>query len=250
MDKLKNLQLYALIIMSLICCRPVLAEAERLRVSQDLWPPYIVNSAYGSGIAYDLVTGALDAAELEFDYTVKPWSRVLKETLGGQNDVIIAIWKTEQREKDYLLTDSYMHNRMVFVSRSDTKFEYESLESLKGLRVALINDYAYAGNLRQYPDMIPINSLDLANSVRQVLTQRADVLVTDEAVGRWAVQEMRVAKGKLYFSRSHLDSTPLHAAVRRDHPQAKEIVSKLNQYFKDNAEIRLQDIKIKYGLTD
>ncbi|WP_341661642.1 transporter substrate-binding domain-containing protein [Vibrio sp.] len=236
--------------MSLIYCRPVLAEAERLRVSQDLWPPYIVNSAYGSGIAYDLVIGALDAAELEFDYTVKPWSRVLKETLGGQNDVIIAIWKTEQREKDYLLTDSYMHNRMVFVSRSDTKFEYESLESLKGLRVALINDYAYAGNLRQYPDMIPINSLDLANSVRQVLTQRADVLVTDEAVGRWAVQEMRVAKGKFYFSRSHLDSTPLHAAVRRDHPQAQEIVSKLNQYFKDNAEIRLQDIKIKYGLTD
>ncbi|MYM58131.1 transporter substrate-binding domain-containing protein [Vibrio sp. OCN044] len=236
--------------MSLMYGRSVLAEDERLRVSQDLWPPYIVNSAYGSGIAYDLVTGALDAAEFEFDYTVKPWSRVLKETLGGQNDVIIAIWKTEQREKDYLLTDSYMNNRMVFVSRSDTKFEYESLESLKGMRVALINDYAYAGNLRQYPDMIPINSLDLANSIRQVLTQRADVLVTDEAVGRWAVQEMRVGKGKLYFSRSHLDSTPLHAAVRRDHPHAQEIVSKLNQYFKENAKIRLQDIKIKYGLTD
>ena len=90
-----------------------------------------------------------------------------------------------------------------------------------------INDYAYAEIC--IPRYDPINSLDLANSIRQVLTQRAD-LVTDEAVGRWAVQEMRVGKGKLYFSRSHLDSTPLHAAVRRDHPHAQEIVSKLNQW--------------------
>ena len=45
------------------------------------------------------VTGALDAAELEFDYTVKPWSRVLGETLGGQNDVIIAIWKQNKRKR-------------------------------------------------------------------------------------------------------------------------------------------------------
>ena len=39
--------------MGLMYGRSVLAEDERLRVSQDLWPPYIVNSAYGSGIAYD-----------------------------------------------------------------------------------------------------------------------------------------------------------------------------------------------------
>jgi len=247
-NKFQTVGLRILITLSIVWSS--LSQSAPLRLSQDLWPPYIMNSAYGSGIAYDLVTNALDSAGFEFEYTVKPWSRVLKETLGGQNDVIIAIWKSEQRDKDYLLTDMYMHNNIVFISRTDTNFEYESLESLKGIRMALIHNYAYGGNLRQAPDMIPINSIDLPNSIRQVLTQRADVLVADEAVGRWTVKEMRVKRDKLYFSRSYLDSTPLHAAVRRDHPQAKEIVSALNQYFKTHGPERLKDLKTKYGLSE
>nr|WP_252724219.1 transporter substrate-binding domain-containing protein [Vibrio hepatarius] len=227
-----------------------MSQSVPLRLSQDLWPPYIMNSAYGSGIAYDLVTSALDSAGYEFEYTVKPWSRVLKETLGGQNDVIISLWKSEQRERDYLMTDMYMYNNMVFISRSDTNFEYESLENLKGMRVALINNYAYGGNLREYPEMISIRSIDLPNSIRQVLTQRADIIVADEAVGKWTVKEMRVEKNKLYFSHSYLDSTPLHAAVRRDHPQAQKIVSALNQYFKNHAPEKLKELKTKYGLSE
>ncbi|WP_345779108.1 transporter substrate-binding domain-containing protein [Vibrio sp. Isolate24] len=221
-----------------------------LRVAQDLWPPYVMNSVLGSGIAHDLVTDGLVSSGYEVEYSVKPWSRVLKETINGKNDVIIAIWKTEQRNKDYLFTDVYMYNQMAFVYRSDTKFEYVSQNSLKGKRVALINNYGYGAGLREFDGLIPIDSIDLPNSIRLVMTDRADVLVTDEAVGRWTVKEMRIKKGELYFSTTYLDSTPLHAAVRRDHPQAKAIVSALNRYFREHAAQKLEQLRVKYGLTD
>lgn len=226
-----------------------LSFAAPLKVAQDLWPPYVMNSALGSGIAHDLVIEGLISAGFEVDYSVKPWTRVLKETINGKNDVIIAIWKTEQRARDYIFTDIYMHNKMAVVSRQESSFEYKSLSSLKDTRVALIDNYAYGAKLLDYQGLIPVSSIHLPNSIRLVLSDRADVLVTDEAVGRWTIKEMRLDASKLSFSPVYLDTTPLYAAVRKDHPQAQQIVSALNAYFKDHGARQLELLKIKYGLS-
>lgn len=224
--------------------------AKTLKISQDLWPPYIMNSVQGSGIAHDIVADALISAGYDLEFSVKPWSRVLKETKAGENDVIIAVWKTEQRTKHFLFTDPYTHNEMLFISRNNIRFEFDTIESLKGLRVALINDYQYANNLRQYQGMIPVITLDLPNSIRYLLADKADVLLVDEQVGRWTVQGMKIPAGKLYFSKTYFDSTPLHAAVRKSHPEAENIVSALNNYFKNHAQGKLQALKTLYGLDD
>lgn len=221
-----------------------------LKISQDLWPPYIMNSVQGSGIAHDIVADALISAGYDLEFSVKPWSRVLKETKAGENDVIIAVWKTEKRTKHFLFTDPYAHNEMLFISRNNIRFEFDTLESLKGLRVALINGYQYGNNLREYEGMIPVITLDLPNSIRYLLADKADVLMVDEDVGRWTVQGMKIPAGKLYFSKTYFDSTPLHAAVRKSHPEAENIVSALNNYFKNHAEGKLQALKTLYGLDD
>ncbi|QJY35774.1 transporter substrate-binding domain-containing protein [Vibrio europaeus] len=226
-----------------------LSFAAPLKVAQDLWPPYVMNSALGSGIAHDLVIEGLISAGFEVDYSVKPWTRVLKETINGKNDVIIAIWKTEQRARDYIFTDLYMHNRMAVVSRQEANFEFSSLHSLAGIRVAMIDNYAYGAKLVDYQELIPVSSIHLPNSIRLILTDRADVLVTDEAVGRWTIKEMRVDASKLSFSSVYLDTTPLYAAVRKNHPQAQQIVAALNAYFKNHGEQKLEALKIKYGLS-
>lgn len=223
-------------------------SAKTLRISQDLWPPYIMNSVQGSGIAHDIVADALISAGYDIDFSVKPWSRVLKETMAGENDLIISLWKTEERTKHFLFTEPYTHNKMIFLSRSDIQFEFDSLESLKGMRVALINDYAYGNNLLEYQGMIPVKTLDLPNSIRYLLSNQADVLVVDEDVAKWTVQGMKIPPDTLYFSQSYLDSTPLHSAVRRSHPNAEHIVSTLNNYFKYHAKGKLDALKTLYGL--
>ncbi|MEZ8100327.1 substrate-binding periplasmic protein [Vibrio bivalvicida] len=224
--------------------------AEQIKVAQDLWPPYVMNSALGSGIAHDLVIEGLISAGFEVEYSVKPWTRVLKETINGKNDVIIAIWKTDQRSRDYIFTDMYMHNKMAVVSRQDANFEFSSLHSLAGVRVAMIDNYAYGAKLVDYQELIPVSSIHLPNSIRLILTDRADVLVTDEAVGRWTIKEMRVDTSKLSFSPIYLDTTPLYAAIRKNHPQAQQIVAALNAYFKAHGEQKLKQLRVKYGLED
>ena len=222
--------------------------AKTLKISQDLWPPYIMNSVQGSGIAHDIVADALISAGYDLEFSVKPWSRVLKETMTGENDLIISLWKTEKRAEHFLFTEPYTHNQMIFVSRPEIQFEFNSLESLEGLRVALINDYAYGNRLLDYEDMIPVKTIDLPNSIRYLLSNQADVIVVDEEVAKWTVKGMKVPSEKLYFSRSYFDSTPLHAAVRRSHPDAEKIVSTLNNYFQNHAKGKLEALKKLYGI--
>ena len=227
-----------------------LTSASTLKMSQDLWPPYIMNSVQGSGIAHDIVADALISAGYDLEFSIKPWTRVLKETKSGQSDLIISLWKTEERAKFLLYTEPYTHNNVIFISLSESKFEYESLDSLKGLRVALINDYAYAKNLRQYKEMTIVKTLDLPNSLRYLLANKADVILADESVAKWTSHGMKIPKGKLYFSKSHLDSTPLHAAVRKDHPEAEKIVLILNNYFKNHVEGKLESLHVMYGIEE
>lgn len=208
-----------------------------------------MDSPIGKGIAHDMVVNALTSSGYTVQFTEKPWARILKETIKGKNDVIIAIWKTEEREKTFLFTQPYMYNQMAVVSLRKSNFKFKSLESFKDKRVALINGYAYAGSLLEYDQMKPVISIDLPNSIRLVLTERADALVTDEVVGEWTIKEMGIDRGQLAFSDVYLDSTPLYAAVRKSHPQAEQIVEVLNKFFDQQAAQELQSLKTRYGLN-
>jgi len=224
--------------------------ATSLRVAQSAWPPFIMESPYGQGIAHDIVVEALTTSGYQVQFSQKPWARILKETNQGKNDIIIAIWKTEEREKMFMYTEPYMYSQMAVVSPKESNFNFQALDSFKEKRVALINGYAYAGNLLEYEEMEKVISIDLPNSIRLILTDRADALVTDEVVGEWTIKEMGVDRQLLHFSDVYLDSTPLYAAVRRSHPQAEQIVAALNAYFKTHAVDMLERLKKKYGLSN
>ncbi|NOH79475.1 transporter substrate-binding domain-containing protein [Vibrio sp. RE86] len=222
--------------------------AVTLQVAQTHWPPYIMSSKFGNGIAHDMVVDALTKAGYAITFNQKPWARILKETLKGKNDVIVSIWKTPEREEFYLFSKPYMLNRMAVISRKDLEFEFNDITSLKGKRVALINGYEYGSRLLEYQEMIKVDSIDLPNSLRLLLSKRADVLITDEAVGQWTMQELNLSLDRLNVSAKYFDQTPLYAAVRRDHPHAEEIIEALNDYFEHYGEAKLKELKKRYGL--
>lgn len=240
----------ALAMFSLLTTFSAASIATPLKVAQSDWPPYIMNSPLGKGIAHDIVTMGLANAGYTFYYKQKPWPRVLKETYYGKNDVIIAIWKNAKRERYYYFTEPYMSNRLSVISRAeDRNFEYVDLTSLNGKRVALIEDYAYPSELLDHEGIIPVTSPNLETSMRLILSERADLLVTDEFVARWTIRENALAIDKFRFSAIPLTITPLYAAVRKDHPYAQQIVYSLNYYFRTLAPAQLTQLQVKYGLT-
>lgn len=222
--------------------------AVTLQVAQTHWPPYIMSSQFGNGIAHDMVVDALTKAGYAVTFNQKPWARILKETTRGKNDVIVSIWKTSEREKIYLFSEPYMFNRMAIISRKNLDFQFNDVTSFKGKRVALINGYAYGSRLLEYQEMIRVDSIDLPNSLRLLLSERADVLITDEAVGQWTMQELDIAPDRLNVSAKYFDQTPLYAAVRRDHPQAERIIEALNDYFERYGKAKLKELRERYGL--
>jgi polar amino acid transport system substrate-binding protein len=227
-----------------------ITNALPLRIAQSEWAPYVMDSPIGRGIAHDIVMQGLSNSGYQFVYEQKPWPRVLKETFYGKNDVIIAIWKSDERERHYYFTEPYLNNTLTVISRvSKTPFEYEDLTSLNDKRVALIEDYAYPSELLAHNKMLPIPSDSLSTSLRMVLSNRADVLITDEFVARWMIKEMNLSINKFQFSAEPFSFTPLHVAVRKDHPYAQQIVYNLNYYFRNLSRLHIELLKIKYGLA-
>lgn len=220
-----------------------------LKVAQSKWAPYVMDSPIGKGIAHDIVIEGLTHSGYKFIYELKPWPRVLKETYYGKNDVIVAVWKNDERMRHYYFTEPYMSNHLSVISRSeDTAFSYQTPESLNGQRVALIDNYAYPPELLNHKGIQKVSSANLETSIRLLLSQRVDVIITDEYVARWVVKEMGLPLKRLTVHSTPFITTPLYAAVRKDHPYAQQVVYSLNYYFRTYAQERLQQLKFKYGL--
>lgn len=225
------------------------AHAIPLKVAQSKWAPYIMDSPIGKGIAHDIVTMGLTQAGYQFYYEQKPWPRVLKETLYGKNDVIVAIWKNDKRKRHYYFTEPYMSNRLSVISISgQNPFRYDDLKSLNGQRVAIIDNYAYPEELLNHKGIIKVSSANLETSMRLLLSNRVDLLVTDEFVARWTIKEMRLPLERFKIHPTPLITTPLFAAVRKNHPFAQQIVYNLNYYFRTLPPEQIQALKVKYGL--
>ncbi|MFB9214985.1 substrate-binding periplasmic protein [Vibrio sinaloensis] len=220
-----------------------------LNVAQDIWPPYVMDTPIGEGIAHDIVTQGLVRAGYKFAYQHKPWARVLKETYYGKNDIIVAIWKSAERERKYHFTEPYLYNHLAVISRAgNDKFDYQGLDSLNGLKVALIDNYAYPSDLLDHPNIEPVPSSDLTTSFRLLLSHRADVVVSDEFVALWTLKEAKLPHGRFHFSTNKLATNSLHAAVRKSHPLSQQIVYSLNYHFRTIDEVKLGELKKKYGL--
>tara|TARA_Y100001956_G_scaffold25794_1_gene25570 strand:- start:508 stop:1266 length:759 start_codon:yes stop_codon:yes gene_type:complete len=242
--------LFAQLIFSSFISFSTTSVATPLKVAQSEWAPYIMDSPVGKGIAHDIVTMGLANAGYKFHYEQKPWPRVLKETYYGKNDVIVAIWKNTKRERHYYFTEPYMSNKLSVISRAEDKtFEYIDLTSLTDKRVALIEDYAYPSELLDHDSIIPVTSANLETSMRLLLSNRADTLVTDEYVARWIIKKMGLPMDRFKFHSIPLTTTPLYAAVRKDHPFAQQIIYSLNYYFRNIPSEQVHQLQIKYGLV-
>ncbi|WP_179078746.1 substrate-binding periplasmic protein [Vibrio ostreicida] len=224
--------------------------ANTLKATQAEWPPYLMQSSEGQGIAYDVVTAAFKHIGYELDFTYTPWSRALKATRFGQNDVLIAIWKNPEREEWFTFTEPYLTNNIVTVADSDLEFVYRDLTSLNQRRVALVDNYAYGDAILQNFTYTHVPSVDLNTSIRLVISKRADMFIADDFVARWHLKRLGIARTKFDFSATSISKTPLHVAISKHHPDADEIVHKLNQYFQKMEEEKIGTLLRKYQLKN
>jgi polar amino acid transport system substrate-binding protein len=226
--------------------------ARELKVVVLPWPPYASNELPENGLATKIVVEALRRAGYASNLRYEMWERVLKGSKVGYYDIVATVWKTPERSKDFLFSDPYLHNKVVFASTLDNKITYNSLDNLHGLYVGTIKDYAYDEAFLNDPKIFKVEAYSLVQNVRKLLDGKLDLIVADQYVIEYEMNKyLKSEIDKLYFSNKALNKRGLRIAISKRHDQAHTIIHKFNETVKAMKKDGTMDTIINsYGFSN
>ncbi|WP_341662534.1 transporter substrate-binding domain-containing protein [Vibrio sp.] len=224
----------ALIVYILFYQLPV--NANVVSAVQDEWPPYVIDSPYIKGLAYEIIEEAFSAQGYQMKHTIKPWSRALREVVMQRYDIALTVWKSSDRLKYLYFSDAYLVNSLIFVTLKDNAFDYQGVTSLAGKRVGVLRGYAYNDAFMQSKDFERLDADNLTTNIKKLRTGRIDVLVADKMVFRWLLRNSNLDINGFKLISKPLAENTLHLAISRYHPNKEEIMSAFNTGLKSLQE--------------
>ncbi|AIL63988.1 substrate-binding periplasmic protein [Pseudomonas alkylphenolica] len=206
------------------------AQAEKLRLVADSWPPFTDAGMPGGGLATVIVTTALHRAGYTSEFEQVPWARALLGVEEGRYDVLINAWFNESRTRIGTFSSAYLTNRIRLLKRKGDSLKFKSLNDLYPYPVAVVRDYAYspAFDADAQLQKIPVRNFSVA--VRMLAAGRVGLTLEDEYVARYFLQrESRSVRDSVEFIDKPLSENTLHILVSLKAPEHQQIVAGFNR---------------------
>ncbi len=103
-----------------VAALPALAADEtELLLASDIWPPFTDQDGKHR-VAIEIAHTALERAGIQAATTVVDWKDVERGIQRGSFDGSAAMWRSIQREREFLFSDPYLENRLVLIGRKGT----------------------------------------------------------------------------------------------------------------------------------
>lgn len=179
-------------------------EKRLVRVAGDPYPPWALGEAGTrpkGGIAVEIAEELFKRMNLETFVIIYPFKRGLQRIKDGDEDVILMVSKSKEREEYMLFTDSIRHVRFVFFHPIGMKnFNWSKWEDLRPYTIGMVTGYNYG---KEWPEAIKKYNLkteevktDVFN-VEKLLLGRIDILLTDLEVMEEIIRRNPKYQGKI-----------------------------------------------------
>lgn len=134
------------------CLLMAIAQAtpaeETIRLTNGEWQPYVSEHAPHYGFASHIVSEAFALVGVRVEYGFFPWKRALESAKKGQWDGGVGFWDSEERRKYfYFPEEPIAPSEMAFFHLKTTKFDWNSVEDMKGLKIGGTLEYFYGKEL-------------------------------------------------------------------------------------------------------
>lgn len=221
------------------CCLIVLAcsaAAEEvsddnvLRATGSVWAPYVDTSLENGGLAADLVRTALERAGFRVEAKVETWPRAAQGVSIGVYDVVVGMYRSEERDRELVFSEPYLRNDVMLVARRGSGIEYHGPASLERLSVGIVKGYVYDAEFDAYPGYRRVVNNHLIQNLLLLRQGRVQLAVGD----RWAVlyelsRFMPGSVAEFEFVATPVATRGLRMAVSRKHPRRAEIVARFDE---------------------
>ena len=204
----------------------VCTSAEEILLRADEWCPYnCAPTGEKQGFMLDIANEIFANAGHSIDYQLRPWSRAIQEAREGRIYGIIGAVPSEV--PDFIFPEQeFAESTMVFWVNAENPWRYTGLDSLKGIRIAVIDQYSYGEALDAYINAhreekgvrVSYGEGAFANNLKLLQRGLVDAIAADRDVMSYYLYE-RGEQHQL-VNAGEINAAPIYIAFSPAHPES------------------------------
>jgi polar amino acid transport system substrate-binding protein len=202
----------------LLCCSCLTAQAQPLRLVSEAWPPYIYEEqGQLRGLDYEAAQIVLQRMGVEVEWQLMPWKRCLAAFSQGRVDGIFDVFQTAARRTTMLFPSEPMSEiEFVLFHSTARPYRYRRLSDLNGLKVGVSAGYWYANReFRESEDFTREPAPTHAANFGKLQRNRIDLVINDHRAGHFLLTRMGLGK-TIGHSPKVISRDRLYLGLRRD----------------------------------
>ncbi len=239
------------ILFSIMACVCLLAPSslfagEKIILSNGEWAPYLGKDLTNGGPTSQVVTETfkLMGIEVEYKWYGDSWKRAYHDALVGQKAQGSLVWsKKPEREKEMYYSDSLLipGQKSVFFHLKKKPFEWQTIDDLKGLKIAGRLGYSYGEAFDSAIDK-GIFKLERADkesvNFKKLLAGRVDLVVMIKKVGEEFLKKELTPEqaAQITFHTKPVRISGYHLLLTKALPGNADLMKKFDEGFKKLVE--------------
>jgi polar amino acid transport system substrate-binding protein len=250
-----------ILLLSVLLVSPVNSSADTITIVADEWCPYnCVPGTSKPGYLIEIAETIFKKAGHRVDYKTMNWSRSIETTRKGKYTAIASAAKGDA--PDFIFPEKEQgFSKYAFFVKKGNPWKYSGVDSLKKVKLGLIQDYDYGEEVNGYLEKNKDTSLAqyatgddaLERNINKAKLGRIDVILEDEAVFLLKASEM--GKTELFINAGYdtgpVEENVIFVAFSPSNPKSKEYAKILSDGMDELRKSgTLKTILSKYGLKD
>lgn len=210
-------------------------NSEKIIVVIDEWAPYTSEYMTDYGIASKIVSEAMKAADIEFEFQFRPWARAMEMVKFGDAWGSFPWFYTEERSIDYLYSEPVIQvNSVIFYKKDNPKLkipipEFKSIYDLKEYKFGGVFGYYYEKEFEENGFNYDLSS-SLESAFKLLDTGKVDIINEDEAVGRYIISRAFTGREDEFAVLERAISTEqMYMVVNKTQANSEEILKRFNE---------------------
>lgn len=201
------------------------SQTKELKLASDVWPPF-TNIESKETFAIDLVDEALNRIGYTTEIEITEFESVLTGINSGDFDGSAALWISEERKKNYLFSEPYLHNQLILVGRSGSNVSPASYSELAGKRIGIVEYYAYGDEGTETQEVKFIQGINDQQNLERLLSEEIDYMLVDALLIQYMLKfQVNDVTEFLEIGQTPIVVKSLHFALGKDVPNAQQILS-------------------------
>ncbi len=172
-----------------------LCLAEKIKLANGEWAPFLSKDLKHSGYISHIVTEAFAEEGYEVEYVFLPWKRGFEAAKNGKYHGSLIWGFNEERAKDFHYSDTVAELGTSLFYNLDKPIEWDKTSDLSQFKIGGVVGYAYGIEDLEKMGKVKIERIAKADgNYKKLLAGRIDIVLEDTEVGYETLNKLNINK--------------------------------------------------------